>query len=89
NNSAFAFPGVRYVFHVVDTANPYYSQALAIVGFDNSIGGAAPTGFCNGSKGSTIGSYGFAKLDTSDPGGTPGTSGPNITGTHCRRYLPS
>ena len=89
NNSAFAFPGIRYVFHVVDTANPYYSQALAIVGFDNSIGGAAPTGFCNGSKGSTIGSYGFAKLDTSDPGGTPGTSGPNITGTHCRRYLPS
>jgi hypothetical protein len=89
NNSSFAFPGVRYVFHVVDTANPYYSQALTIVGFDNSIGGAAPTGFCNGSKGSTIGSFGFAKLDTSDPGGTPGTSGPNITGTHCRRFLPS
>jgi hypothetical protein len=83
-----AFPGIRYLYNVVDTANPYFSQAQAIVGFDNSIGGSLVSPICSGSKGSIIGSFGFAKLDTSDPGGTPGSSGPNIIGTHCRFSVP-
>jgi len=87
-NSNPSFPGIRYLYNVIDTANPYFSQTQAIVGFDNSIGGTLVSPICSGSKGSIIGSFGFAKLDTSDPGGTPGVSGPNITGTHCRFSAP-
>jgi hypothetical protein len=83
-----AFPGIRYLYNVIDTANPYFPTVQPIVGFDNSIGGSVVSPVCSGSKGSVIGSFGLAKLDTSDPGGTPGLSGPNIVGSHCRFSAP-
>jgi hypothetical protein len=88
NNANPAFPGVRYMFNVVDTANPYYSQALALVGFVNAPGQTVPsTSFCTGAQASTINSFGFQALDTSNPGGTP-TSGPNQPGSNCRFFQP-
>jgi hypothetical protein len=89
NSSNPTFAGVRYVFHVLDFANPYHTQAQNLVGFTNGPGGSIPsTSICSGSKASTISSFGFASLDTSNPNGTAST-GPNQSGSNCRKYGPS
>jgi phosphate transport system substrate-binding protein len=80
------FPGIRYVWHVIDNASsgqPYYSQALALVGF--SPGSVPTTSLCNDAStgsGATIASFGFAALDTT-------TSSHNLPGSNCRFYQPS
>jgi hypothetical protein len=84
-----SYPGIRYMFNVIDLSNPYYSQTLNLVGFSDAPGGTIPaTSICSGSQASTIDSYGFQALDTSNPGGGP-TSGPNSAGSNCRYFQPS
>jgi phosphate transport system substrate-binding protein len=80
NNPTPAYVGIRYVFNVLDRTSVNYSQANRLFGFINeSPGGKSP--LCNGSKQSTIESFGFGALDTT-------TSARNLNGSTCRRYTP-
>ena len=89
NSANPTFAGIRYVFHVIDSANPYWDSAEALVGFTNAPGGTIPaSSICSGSKASTINSFGFAALNTSNPNGS-GSTGSNQAGSNCRKYVPS
>jgi ABC-type phosphate transport system substrate-binding protein len=61
--STVANRGVRLVYNVISTNSPSYDDALAFVGFDNTVGGAK-SALCSGSRASTIASFGFAPLPT-------------------------
>ncbi len=88
NNANPAFAGIRYMFNVIDTVNPYWTQAEALVGFTDAPGGSIPaTSICDGSQASTINSFGLSALSTANPGGTP-TTGPNQSGSNCRQFIP-
>jgi phosphate transport system substrate-binding protein len=80
NTPTPAYPGVRYVFNVVDNTSKLYSQAMLMVGFTNAASGWKGD-ICSGAEASTIGLY-FAPLDTS----ADGTH--NAAGSNCRLYTP-
>jgi phosphate transport system substrate-binding protein len=80
NNPSPAYPGIRYVFNVVDKNEKLYSQAMLMVGFINAASGWKGD-ICSGTEGPAIGLY-FAPLDTS----ADGTH--NAAGSHCRLYTP-
>jgi phosphate transport system substrate-binding protein len=79
-DSTPAYPGVRFVFNVVDNTSVSYDSAIRYVGFDNVDAG--PTSpLCSGGKASTLTSYGFGTLTN--------TVGPNnLGGSTCRKYTP-
>lgn len=80
NNPAPAYPGIRYVFNVLDNTSVSYSQANRYFGFVNATdGGKSPV--CNGSKSAVITDYGFGALDQT-------VSARNLAGSSCREYQP-
>jgi phosphate transport system substrate-binding protein len=87
-NSATTVVGIRYVFNVIDNTTPDYGDAKYFVGFENlpPSDSSNPTSgqICNGSKASTISTFGFAPLDTSQP-----DANHNQLGSNCRLYTPT
>lgn len=91
-----SYPGIRYIFNVIDTAanRPGYQAAAQLFGFVNLAGAgndgtklcaaAAPGGSARAFARSVILSNGFAPLATT--GGKPGT---NNAGSTCREYIPA
>jgi subtilisin family serine protease len=78
------FPGVRYLYDVVDTTEPSYPQAVAVVGFQDSPGGMVSP-LCQGTDASTVRANGFLDLAAlTSPGGN--TNGGH--GVTCRRQTP-
>ena len=81
NNPTPAFPGIRYVFNVLDESTPKYDQANRLFGFINLASGGGKSPLCSGAKAAIIENYGFGPLDT--------TTGPNnLNGTTCREFRP-
>lgn len=84
-NPTPAYPGIRFVFNVVDSTSVDYNQALRYVGFENRENVepdyAMSSPLCNGERQGIINNFGFGELDR--------TTGPtNILGTTCRKYTP-
>lgn len=79
-DSTPAYPGVRFVFNVVDDTSASYASAIRYVGFDNVESGATSP-LCSGGKAAIVTQFGFGTLDN--------TSGPrNLAGSTCRQYTP-
>jgi phosphate transport system substrate-binding protein len=79
-----AYPGVRFVFNVIDnSAGPNsYTAAKRFVGFDNVASPSITSPLCNGDKNSTLVNFGFGPLgNAADPTH-------NVPGSHCRLYTP-
>jgi phosphate transport system substrate-binding protein len=75
-NDVSVFPGVRYLYNVLDSTEPEISTALSLVGFDQ-VGNKSP--LCTavgqpGSKATTILSQGFLNLAGQTVGGTTNVS---------------
>ena len=85
NVAVAAYPGVRYIYNVLDTPLPGYSEARGIVGFNN-VGGGVKSPLCDGSNFSDILSYGFGPL----PSTTPSSVDPskNLAASTCRKFTP-
>jgi phosphate transport system substrate-binding protein len=83
NNPTPAYPGIRYVFNVIDSTHVNYDQAKRFVGFINDVPEENPSAspLCDGSKADTIANYGFGPLDTT-------TSSRNLMGSTCRLFTP-
>lgn len=85
NNPTPAYPGIRYVFNVIDNTHVNYDQAKRFVGFENGDPGdpvfsmASP--LCDSKKVATIQQYGFAPLDET-------VSSRNLQGSSCRLFTP-
>lgn len=85
-NSNPTYPGVRFVFNVVDSASPSYDEALRFVGFDNS-GTYEPadsreyrkSSLCSGAFAEVIENKGFTPLDET-------ISPTNTLGSTCRQF---
>lgn len=90
-----SYPGIRFVFNVVDSTHVNYSQAQRLVGFVNQTPQGEPCGdagepacnypgispLCNGDLASIVESYGFGLIDD--------TVGPrNLPGSNCRLFTP-
>ena len=76
-----AYPGIRYVFNVLDSTSKSYSQAAYFYGFGTDDGSTFKSPLCDGSKASTLTSFGFGPLDTT-------VSDNNPAGSTCRLYQP-
>lgn len=72
--------GIRYVYNVISTNSPSYDAAAAVVGFDNSSGGAKSP-LCSGTYLTNIASYGFSPLPSSV------NANFNIAGSTCRKFI--
>lgn len=94
-DSTPAYPGIRYIFNVLDTVDnrPGYQAAFELFSFDNVSGGSAGNKLCaaTGPSGSArafargaIVSNGYLPLNTT--GGNPAA---NIPGSTCRKYVPT
>lgn len=85
NNPTPAYPGIRYVFNVVDSTSKDYTSALRYVGFENldpaddGIPQASP--LCDDDYKSTLENYGFGPLDRT-------VSSRNLLGSTCRLFTP-
>jgi phosphate transport system substrate-binding protein len=84
-NPTPAYPGIRFVFNVIDSTSVDYKQAQRFVGFENIPSGSPDYGMasplCNGLRQSVINDFGFGELDR--------TTGPNnVQGSTCRKYTP-
>jgi phosphate transport system substrate-binding protein len=76
------YPGIRFVFNVIDNTSPSYTSAKRYVAFDNADGGATSP-LCSGAlgNGASVQSLGFGQLSN--------TVGPhNLAGSLCRLYVP-
>jgi ABC-type phosphate transport system substrate-binding protein len=86
NEATGSFPGIRFVYNVLDPTRTSHTDALATVGFDNSSGGAKSPLCDNGSGGTganenaLILQYGFAPLNTTGGGAA------NAAASTCRAY---
>ena len=76
-----AYPGVRFVFNVLDNTSPSYTPAKRFWGFTNAADGAKSP-LCAGGKASTITDFGFGTLDTTT------SAAHNAAGSTCRLYTP-
>jgi phosphate transport system substrate-binding protein len=78
-DSTPAYPGIRFVFNVIDNTSPSYVSAIRYVGFDNvEDGSTAP--LCSNARAATISRFGFGTLtNTVDPTR-------NAAGSTCRLY---
>ena len=74
------FPGVHYVYDVIDLTAPSYAAARDLVGFQDAPGGAKSP-LCSGAFVSDIRSSGFLDLP-------PATSPGGNTGVTCRLVTP-
>ncbi len=85
-SASIAYPGIRYVYNVVDTASPSYTQAVGVVGFNN-VGGGTKSSLCSNGKLSPILSFGFGPLSTSGNPTQQGSGGgaTNVAGSTCRQ----
>jgi phosphate transport system substrate-binding protein len=69
-----SFPGVHYVYNVIDHTEPSYNAALALVGFQDSAGGTQSS-LCNGGHANDILDAGFVPLAAqTSPGGNAGVT---------------
>ena len=84
-NPTPAYPGIRYVFNVIDSTHVTYDEALRYIGFQNQTPSVLVpplvSPLCDGSKADTIEDYGFGALDTS-------VSSRNLPGSSCRLFTP-
>ena len=71
-----AYPGVRFVFNVLDNTSPSYTPAKRFWGFTNTSGGELSP-LCAGGKNSTITNYGFGTLAAA-----------GVANSTCRLYTP-
>jgi phosphate transport system substrate-binding protein len=79
-NNPPSYPGIRFVFNVIDNTSPSYDSAIRYVGFDNVDGGSTSP-LCGNGKASIITQFGFGLLEN--------TVGPrNLAGSTCRKYTP-
>jgi hypothetical protein len=79
-NNPPAYPGIRFVFNVIDTSSASYDSAIRYVGFQNQNNGSTSP-LCSGGKASIVTNFGFGNLDK--------TVGPrNLAGSACRLYTP-
>jgi len=77
-----AYPGVRYVWNVIDntTGANSYTPSKRFVGFDNQASPPIVSPLCNGDKAATLVNFGFGPLSkTAD-------ATHNIPGTACRLW---
>lgn len=79
NNPTPAYPGVRYVFNVVDRSSVRYEQARRLIGFTNQQSGAHLSKLCNGTFAGLLTNYGFGPLNNT-------SSSRNLPGSTCRLY---
>ncbi len=77
------FPGIRYVFNVLDSVSPNYTDAQGVVGFVNVASGAKSP-LCSNANRSTISSFGFAPLTAAVPAGVAGST--DLAGATCRKF---
>lgn len=84
-NPVPAYPGIRFVFNVVDSTSDNYVQAQRYVGFENRANVAPDysmsSPMCDGQRQAIINSFGFGELDRT-------VSSTNIPGSTCREYTP-
>lgn len=80
NDPTPAYPGVRYVFNVLDSTSVKYDQSNRYFGFQNQDKGTASP-LCQGTYAQVIESFGFGPLDKT-------TSARNVIGSSCRRFNP-
>ena len=79
-NNPPAYPGIRFVFNVIDDTSPSYTSAIRYVGFDNvNEGSTSP--LCSGGKGAIVEQFGFGVLDQT-------VSPRNLAASRCRLYTP-
>ncbi len=78
---ASVFPGVHYLYNVVDSSAPDYVAARGLVGFDATSGGTAKSQLCDGTDTTDILSAGFLDL----PALTQANGNPGVT---CRLRVP-
>ena len=76
-----SYPGVRFVYNVIDSRSPNYIEARGFVGFDN-ISAGSKSALCSRTRASIISSYGFAPLPTSG-----NVANNNDAGSTCRKFL--
>ena len=77
-SSNLEYPGVRYIYNVLQTNAPSYTTARSIVGFDDTSTTGVVSNICNGSDAGIISSNGFLAL----PALLPST---NATAVTCRK----
>ena len=78
--AAGKYPGIRFVYNVIDTRHPDSSTLRDSVGFDN-VSGGQKSPLCSGQRSSIIQTYGFAPLPTSG-----NVNGNNDAGSTCRKF---
>lgn len=71
NSPTPTYPGVRFLFNVIDNTSPSYTTARGLVGFDNTGGGTAKSPLCSGTKNSVILSQGFLPIAAATQNGNP------------------
>jgi phosphate transport system substrate-binding protein len=78
-DSTPAYPGIRFVFNVIDNTSPSYQSAIRYVGFDNVTDGSTSP-LCSNGKAAILTQFGFGPLT--------GAADPvrNVPGTRCRLY---
>jgi ABC-type phosphate transport system substrate-binding protein len=76
---ATVYPGIRYVWYILDTANPNFDITTAMVGFNNVAAGAKSSLCNNGERGNLV-SDGFSPLPNTTNTNT------NKAGSTCRNY---
>ena len=82
-SSTTGFRGIRYLYNAIDQNSPSYLPSRGLIGFNNIPGGSkSPLCDSTSGVGLTLGDFGFAKLDTTNP-----PAGSNLGGSACRRYL--
>lgn len=82
-NPSPAYPGIRYVFNVLDSTSKAYSQIAYFLGFGTDSGSTFKSPLCNNQFASVLNDYGFAPLSTAtDPVHNP-------AGSTCRLWKPS
>nr|MDQ6927553.1 hypothetical protein [Actinomycetota bacterium] len=80
------FPGIRYIYNVIDSAGPPagFQTASQLFGFNNSAGSdLSNRPVCNGSEADPILSNGFATLSTANG---PNNNNSNLAGSSCRFF---
>ncbi|MBO0880541.1 MAG: hypothetical protein J2P17_09390 [Mycobacterium sp.] len=82
-NPTPAYPGIRYVFNVLDSTSKAYSQIAYFLGFGTDSGSKFKSPLCNNQFASVLTQYGFAPLSTAVD------SVHNPAGSTCRLWKPS
>jgi len=74
------YPGIRFVFNVIDDTSASYTSAIRYVGFNNANNGSTSP-LCSGGKASIVTQFGFGNLDKA-------VNSHNLAGSTCRLYTP-